>query len=437
MQSRTTQQDFTPFDVCVVGMGYVGVTLAAALLSTGKRVLGYESDPAVAGDLARGRLRLAEPGVAELIERAAADGTLAVTADLAGHRLPPVVVICVGTPIAPGGTTPELAHLTAAAEAVAAGADENTLVIVRSTVPVGTTRELVLPALARRIPEPLLAFCPERTIQGKALAELLSLPQIVGGLTEEATKLAAGFFTTVSGRVVPVSSLEAAELVKLVNNCHTDLIYGFGNEVALIAEKLGLDAMEVITSANADYPRPDLSRPGFVGGSCLTKDPYLLAHSLARHQHTPQMVMAARSLNESLPRRVGERVLDALRAEGQDPRRSTVLVSGFAYKGRPETDDLRGAPCVPLLEFLRGKVDRVLGHDFVITPDRIASLGAQPVTITEGFTGAHAAILLNDHARYGELPADELISRMSPPALVYDAWRVLPQTTRTMRLGSA
>ncbi|MEU1072875.1 MULTISPECIES: nucleotide sugar dehydrogenase [unclassified Streptomyces] len=437
MQSRTDHEDFTPFDVCVVGMGYVGVTLAAALLSTGKRVLGYESDPAVAGTLAQGRLQLAEPGVAELIARGAGDGTLAVTADISGHRLPPVVVICVGTPITPGGTTPELGHLSAAAEAVAAGADENTLVIVRSTVPVGTTRELVLPALARRIPEPLLAFCPERTIQGQALTELLSLPQIVGGLDEEATKLAAGFFTTISGRVVPVSSLEAAELVKLVNNCHTDLIYGFGNEIALMAEKLGLDAMEVINSANADYPRPDLSKPGFVGGSCLTKDPYLLNHSLARHGHTPRMVMAARTLNESLPQQVGERVLDALRRAGQDPRESTVLVSGFAYKGRPETDDMRGAPSVPLLEFLRDKVARVVGHDFVVPPERIEALGVPSVTLTDGFTGAHAAILLNDHARYGALPADELIARMSPPALVYDAWRVLPPTTKTMRLGSA
>ncbi|MGI5531967.1 nucleotide sugar dehydrogenase [Streptomyces syringium] len=434
MEPRTSYKDF---DVCVVGLGYVGVTLTAALLSTGKQVLGYEANPAVAGDLARGKLQLSEPGVEKQIEDGSASGSFAVTSDISGLRLPPVVIICVGTPIEAGGTTPDLSHLAAATASVAERMDENTLVIVRSTVPVGTSRGLVLPVLRRRTADPLLAFCPERTIQGQALAELLSLPQIVGGLTDEAVKLAAGLFATVTDQVVPVSSLEAAELIKLTCNCHTDLIYGFGNEIGLIAEKLGLDALEIISSANLDYPRPDINKPGFVGGSCLTKDPYLLRYSLAPHGHTPQLVTAARTLNESMPRRVGERVLAALSDAGLDPSEARILISGFAYKGRPETDDLRGAPYEPLLAFLHGRVKEIVGHDFVVPPDRIEALGVRPVTVTEGFTDAHAAILLNDHARYAELDADDLIPRMCAPALVYDTWRVLPPTTKVMRLGSA
>ncbi|MFD3675452.1 nucleotide sugar dehydrogenase [Streptomyces sp. NPDC058613] len=434
MESHTP---FHEFDVCVVGMGYVGVTLTAALLSTGKRVLGYEANPAVASELSQGRLVLAEPGVEDLIRDRAADGTLHVTADIGGHRLPPVVIVCVGTPIKDGSTTPDLGHLTAATESIAAGIDENTLVIVRSTVPVGTSRNLVLPALRARVAEPLLAFAPERTIQGQALAELLSLPQIVGAVNESAAKLAADLFATVTDQVVPVSSLEAAELVKLVCNCHTDLIYGFGNEVALIAEKLGVDAMEVIGAANRDYPRPDIHKPGFVGGSCLTKDPYLLRHSLAGHGHVPELIGAARTLNESMPRRVGERVLAALWEAGCDPATATVLLTGFAYKGRPETDDLRGAPYEPLLELLRGRVGEIVGHDFAVPDERIAALGVRPVTIEEGFTGAHAVLILNDHLGYRDLDADDLIPRMAQPALVYDTWRVLPPSTNVMRLGVA
>lgn len=434
MESRMQSDEF---DVCVVGMGYVGVTLTAALLSTGKRVLGYEANPAVAGELAQGRLVLAEPGVEDQIHDSAVDGTLHVTSSLDGHRLPPVVIICVGTPIKDGSTTPELGHLTAAARSIAAGIDENTLVIVRSTVPVGTTRSLVLPALRARVPEPLLAFAPERTIQGQALRELLSLPQVVGGLTDESAKLAADLFATVTDQVVHVSSLEAAELVKLICNCHTDVIYGFGNEVALIAEKLGLDAMEVIGAANADYPRPDINKPGFVGGSCLTKDPYLLRHSLAGHDHVPELIGAARGLNESMPRRVGERVLAALWEQGQDPAGARILISGFAYKGRPETDDLRGAPYEPLLELLRGRVGEIVGHDFVVGPERIEALGVRPVTLAEGFTGAHAVILLNDHLGYRDVDVEGLFARLAAPAVVYDTWRVLPSTTNVMRLGVA
>ncbi|MEU7576100.1 nucleotide sugar dehydrogenase [Streptomyces sp. NPDC041068] len=428
---------YEDYDVCVVGLGYVGVTLAAALLSTGRSVLGYEINPKAADELARGVLDLAEPGVEEQIKAKAASGAFAVTTDIGERKLPPVVVICVGTPIEAGGTTPDLSHLRAATEALAPGIDETTLVIVRSTVPVGTSRGLVLPILDRRIPEPLIAYCPERTIQGQALAELLSLPQIVGGLSDEAGKRAGEFFGTLTEQVVPVASLESAELVKLVCNCHTDLIYGFGNEVALITEKLGLDAREVIDAANLGYPRPTLHKPGFVGGSCLTKDPYLLAHSVAAYDHTPQVITAARALNESMPRRVGERVLGALWEQGRDPAEARILISGFAYKGRPETDDLRGAPYERLLPFLKGRVKEIVGHDFVVPDARIEALGVRAVDLTEGFTGVHAAVLLNDHPGYGDIDAAGLVARMADPALVYDTWRVLPPSTKAMRLGRA
>ncbi|MDX3382455.1 nucleotide sugar dehydrogenase [Streptomyces niveiscabiei] len=428
---------YEDYDVCVVGLGYVGVTLTAALLATGRTVLGHETDSKAADELARGVLELAEPGVEEQIEAGIASGALAVTTDIHGHGLPPVVIVCVGTPVEAGTATPDLSHLRAAVGAIAAGIDETTLVVVRSTVPVGTSRGLVLPALRDRVPEPLIAYCPERTVQGRALAELRSLPQIVGGLSDEAGKRAAVFFATLTDQVVPVSSLESAELIKLVCNCHTDLIYGFGNEVALITEKLGLDAQEVIDSANLGYPRPALHKPGFVGGSCLTKDPYLLAHSVAPYGHTPRLIGAARTLNESLPRRVGERVLTALRERGKDPAEARILLSGFAYKGRPETDDLRGAPYESLLPYLRDRVKEIVGHDFVVPKDHIEARGVRAVGLAEGFTGAHAAILLNDHPSYGTVDAADLVARMAEPALVYDTWRVLPPTTKAMRLGRA
>ena len=157
----------------------------------------------------------------------------------------------------------------------------DTLVVVRSTVPVGATRAIVLPELAARWPAPRLALAPERTIQGQALRELEELPQVVGGLDAASGEAAAELFSRLTRRVVRVSSLEAAELVKLVNNCHTDLIYGYGNEVALLAERFGLDPLEVIQGANLEYPRPDLAKPGFVGGGCLSKDPYILLSAAA------------------------------------------------------------------------------------------------------------------------------------------------------------
>ncbi|MFF5176172.1 nucleotide sugar dehydrogenase [Micromonospora sp. NPDC000089] len=433
----TSRSSYVDYDVLVVGLGYVGVTLTAALLTTGQRVLGLETNKAAAEELAEGVLQLSEPGVQEVIHDAVDQQRLRVITELNGEQLPRVVIICVGTPIEVGGHEPILSHLQTAIESIAGSIDEQTLVVVRSTVPVGTTRNLVVPLLRRRIAEPLVAFCPERTIQGKALAELLTLPQIVGGLSDEAVRRATEQFATERVEVVPVSSLEAAEMVKLICNCHTDLIYGYGNEVAFMAESLGLDAVELISSANRNYPRPDLNMPGFVGGSCLTKDPYLLKASLADRGYTPGLVGAARSLNESLPRRIGERVLAALWEAGCDPAQATIMVSGFAYKGQPETDDLRGAPYEGLLDLLRGRVGEIVGHDFVVAPERIAALGVRPVAVDEGFTGAHAAIVLNNHVSYQQLDMGALTARMRPPAVVYDTWRILPAATNVMRLGRA
>jgi len=212
-------------------------------------------------------------------------------------------------------------------------------------------------------------------------------------------------------------------MIKLINNAHTDLIYGFGNEVALIAEAIGLDAGELIRSANLDYPRPDLSRPGFVGGSCLIKDPYLLIHSAEAHGYSAPMVSIARQVNEDVPRRVAERVLTALQQQGRALSEAKVLISGIAYKGFPETDDVRGGAAPPIADLLHRRVATVVGHDFVVTRERIAGIGLEAVSLEEGFKDADAALSLNDHAGYRSEHVQRLGASMRTP-IVFDAWGV-------------
>jgi UDP-N-acetyl-D-mannosaminuronic acid dehydrogenase len=154
-----------------------------------------------------------------------------------------------------------------------------------------------------------LVMAPERTIQGQALRELVELPQVVGGLDEASRRAGVEFFGGLAETVVEVSDLETAEMVKLSNNCHTDLIYSFGNEIALIAERHGLDPLEVIRAANVGYPRPDLAKPGYVGGGCLSKDPYIMIDSAGDYR--PYLVGQARQLNEFLPVHVAEIVAPA------------------------------------------------------------------------------------------------------------------------------
>lgn len=407
----------------MIGLGYVGMTLAVAFADAGVRVLGHDSSAAVSTALARGVPPVMEPGIEERLARTLGDA-LRIETTLP-DVLPRAVIVCVGTPVHPLSSAPDLSQLEAATAAIAARIEPGTLVALRSTVPVGTSRELVLAALRRELPDAQVAFCPERTIQGRAFEELHQLPQIIGASTAAAAEAARELFSQLTPRVIEVSSLEAAEAIKLVCNAHTDLIYGFGNEVALMAEALGLNAEELISSANLDYPRPDVSRPGFVGGGCLTKDPYLLVHSAERRDYTPSMVLAARRLNEAMPIHATRRVLDALSDRGVSTAESKVLISGIAFKGRPETDDVRGAASRTIVEMLREEIETLAGHDFAVPPEQIADLGLKPVSIEEGFDRADAAMVLTDHASYRLLDLRSLSAQMSRPAVVFDAFGVL------------
>ncbi len=435
----SAEQNTDPGYVAVIGLGYIGLPLAASLAATGLRVVGVDTSPDVRAAIQAGRPLFHEPGLEELLARLS-DEDFTVTDRLPAGD-PRAIIVCVGTAADAESKQPDLRHLESAVDHLAPHVTEGCLVIIRSTIPVGTCRRTVLPRLAEQVAAPLLAFCPERTIQGTALAELRSLPQVIGGLDGASAEAARKLLSPLAPDQVIVSSLEAAEMVKLVNNAHTDLIYGFGNEVALLAERFGVDAREVIDGANIRYPRPDLSRPGFVGGSCLVKDPYLLLHAGQQAGYHAPMVAAARAVNESVPHRAVDRVLAALAAQGRELADAKVLVCGIAYKGRPETDDVRGSAASTVHARLRDRVGQLAGHDFVVGTENIAAMGFHPVDLTDGLKDADAVFVLTDHPDYGRLDGPDLLATTAARPVVFDMWGVLEtqlaglDTVTYLRLG--
>jgi UDP-N-acetyl-D-mannosaminuronic acid dehydrogenase len=404
--------------VAVVGMGYVGLTLASLLASRGYRVHGVEVNPKAVDSLNNRTLHLVEPGVEEAVRDCIGKNW---TVGPAYAFAPDVAIICVSTPVG-ADHQPNLTNLRQASAALAAVVRDDALVIVRSTVPVGTTRRIVLPLFAgTRV---RVAFCPERTIHGQALRELQELPQVVGGLDQASTEAAASFFDPFVRRVMKVSSLEAAEIVKLANNCHTDVIYSYGNEVALMAQAFGLDPLEVIEAANIDHPRPDLARPGFVGGASFTKDSHILFASFGNDPAQATLIRSARTLNERMPGEVARHLRRAIEASGRRIADATILVCGFAYRGVPETDDMRGSPLGPFLEALGADHRATLGHDFVVSAEVIRSYGATPVALDDGFRQADAVIFLNNHPRYAALDMGALLATARRPLVFYDCWRI-------------
>lgn len=404
--------------VAVVGMGYVGLTFASLLATHGYQVRGVEKNPRILKGLQRRELHLLEPGIGNAIQtHMGLNWTVAEDYQCS----PDIAVICVSTPVN-HEAVPDLSNLREACAALAGVVGEGALVIVRSTVPVGTTRRVVLPYFSRK--KIRLAFCPERTIQGQALRELTELPQVIGGLDSQSLEAVDKFFASFVAKRMAVSSLEAAEMVKLVNNCHTDVIYSYGNEVALIAREFGLDPLEVIDAANIGYPRPDLAKPGFVGGACLTKDPYILFASIDSKRCSPKLIRSARELNERMPMEVAEHLLRLLESSGKKPTAPRIFVCGFAYKGVPETDDIRGSAVIPFLDTVRARCSQVMGHDYVVGKDIIESYGVQPVSLEEGFCKSDAVVFLNNHKRYEALDLGSLLSAAPRPMVLYDCWRI-------------
>jgi UDP-N-acetyl-D-mannosaminuronic acid dehydrogenase len=405
--------------VGVVGMGYVGLTLTAALARKGYVVHGTDAQPAVLDALSRGRPHIYEPGVAEAFAEHLG------SAIFVDERLPADVdaaVLSVSTPVDETTRRPDLTNLAAAAAQVARWCGPRTLVVVRSTVPVGTSRRVVLPALLAAWGTATLVMAPERTIQGQALRELVELPQVIGGLDEASLAAGLELFDGLADSLVPVSSLEAAELVKLSNNCHTDLIYAYGNEIALIAERHGLDPLEVIGAANLDYPRPDLAKPGYVGGGCLSKDPYIMIDSAGDRE--PYLVGHARRLNEDLPAHVAGTVVDLIRAELGGTAGARLAVLGWAYKGWPPTDDMRGTPIAAMMPAFRAAGLTVLGHDPMVTDDVIRAYGGEPVSLDKAFSEADAVLLINDHPDYRAIRVETVLGQRRP-RVIYDSWRIL------------
>ncbi|MCE7008385.1 nucleotide sugar dehydrogenase [Kibdelosporangium philippinense] len=400
----------------IVGMGYVGLTLAAAMARKGFEVHGVDTDPVVLESLSRGKPHIFEPGVTETFTELI-NKNIFISRELPEGGVD-AAIICVSTPVDERTHEPRLKNLAAAAEHVADRCAPTTLVVVRSTVPVGASREVVLPPLLEKWGSARLVMAPERTIQGQALRELVELPQVVGGLDEESRELGIHLFARLAAQVVPVSTVETAELVKLTNNCHTDVIYSFGNEVAMLTERLGLDPLEVIRATNLDYPRPDIAKPGYVGGGCLSKDPYIMVTSGERNGYVPKLIAAARSLNEETPVHVAHKIVELMNGT------KTLLVLGWAYKGHPPTDDMRGTPIASMMPVFTEAGIRVLGHDPLVLPRVIREYGGEPVTLAEGFQSAEAVLVITDHPDYKVLDIDGLL-RSGTVRVVYDSWRIL------------
>lgn len=434
--------------VCVLGMGYVGLTLAVVMAERGFKVYGAEINKKTLARISDGSPHFYEQGLEVRLKRALRIGNLRFVErvkDIPQDDKPSVFVITVGTPLGADGR-PRMDMVSNVAAEVAEQMPDDALVVLRSTVRMGTTRAVVLPKLEASGKRFGLAYCPERTLEGRALEELVALPQIVGGRSDTDLWRASNIFQRLTPTIVRVSSLEAAEIIKLLDNSYRDHMFAFGNEVALLCDASGLDGIEVIRAANTGYERTKIAMPGFVGGPCLHKDPHILQDSLRDHSYDPVLVREGRALNERLSDSVIDMILREL-PPGIGETNMKVAICGVAFKGRPETDDTRATPALELIAALRARFPNaaIVGQDFAVSDEGIAELGIEPSDLGGAFRDATIVIIANNNAKYQWVNLDALAASMTRPAVVFDVWSVLPMDESAVevegvamrRLGSA
>jgi UDP-N-acetyl-D-mannosaminuronic acid dehydrogenase len=418
--------------VVIVGLGYVGLTLALTMADEGFLVTGVDIDGGRVAMLNAGRSYVHEAGLKELLERHHGRNFRASV------HMPDdgdVYVIAVGTPIGREGRAHRVImdHLHSALDWVAQRLRPGNLVVLRSTVPVGTCSGVAVPRLEagsglRCGVDFHLAFAPERTAEGKALQELRELPQVIGGYNEDSVEATAALFRELTPTLVRVESLEAAEMVKLLNNGFRDLVFAFANQTAQLAAPFGFDIVEVIRAANLGYPRNPLPLPSpGVGGPCLTKDPFIMAALRAGGDavRSPTLAEHGREVNESMCEFVVDRVLAQLVRLGKDPSRCRLLACGLAFKGDPETGDLRDSTGVTIARRLSEHVAEVRGYDPVVPGEEIEQLGIPSASLPEGFLGVDGVLFLNNHRRWSTLDVEGIKRAMAPRPLIFDGWHQL------------
>lgn len=351
--------------VAILGLGYVGLPLAVVFGEAGFHVTGVDPDARKVESLNRGVSYIPDVKT-EAVAKLVKDGMFTATTDFSVLKEMDAVSICVPTPLRQTGD-PDMSFIISATEELAKYMHKGMVVVLESTTYPGTTRELLLPKLGMdrslKIGEHwFLAFSPERVDPGREDFTTINTPKVMGGITEACGEVATAWYEGAIKIVHPVSTAEAAEMSKLLENTFRMINIGLVNELAIMCERLGVDVWEVIDAA-ATKPFGFMKftpGPG-LGGHCIPIDPLYLSWKMKSFNYNARFIELASEINTNMPRYVVSRILDAMNDRGMILKGSKVLVLGAAYK--PDIDDVRESPALDVIGLLQKKGADVKYHD--------------------------------------------------------------------------
>jgi UDP-N-acetyl-D-glucosamine dehydrogenase len=403
MTAKTPQPSDNPaVTFGVIGLGYVGLPLAVEAADAGMKVIGFDVNPRVAEGVNAGHSHILDVE-GDHVARLTREGSLAATTDMSRLSECDVVSICVPTPLSKT-RDPDVSYILSASKSVADALRKGQLILLESTTYPGTTREVMLPALEAtglQVGRDFnLCFSPERVDPGNPTWNTKNTPKVVGGITSACTEAGARFYGRFLDTIVPVSSAEAAEMTKILENTFRAVNIGLANETALIADRLGVDVWEVIDAA-ATKPFGFMKftpGPG-LGGHCIPVDPHYLSWKMRTLNYKTRFIELASEINSEMPHFVVGKVREALNRNRKAVNGSHVLLLGIAYKR--DISDVRESPALDVLRLLEADGATVSYHDPYVPELHEEGHELRSVQLTdEVLEKADAVVILTDHTSF-------------------------------------
>ncbi len=408
-------------NVVIMGLGYVGLTLAVTMAECGFNVFGYEQNEKIREKLKKNKAHFFEPNLQSKLAKQIRLKKLKIINEIKNNNIFDTYIVSVGTPLTKNNT-PDLSGIISVTKTIAKKMHKNSLIIYRSTIPPGTSEKKLIPILNKSGIDYDFCFCPERTAQGVALKELRKMPQIIGGINKRSSNKALKIFKRITTNTKVVSNLTTAEMIKCVDNTQRDTKFAYANEIANICNSLNINAREVLNTAHDDYPRTSLFLPGPVGGPCLSKDSYLLLSSVNKKLKKNSVIISSRKTNENL---INEFKLFLLSNLKNKLKPLNVLILGLTFKGYPKTDDMRGSISIDLINYFKKNnvKNKIFAYDKFVNKKSFKKLDIIEVkNLKKSFYHMDLVVIANNNLEFRKINLSKEMLLLNKNALVYDFW---------------
>ena len=423
--------------VVVYGLGKMGLPLAAVFAERGARVIGVDTSPEVVDQVTKGKCPVPnEPGLPEMLRANVAGERLSATTDgVAAAKESDVMVILVPC-LLNSDKSPDLTAVTVTCSSISRGLSRGNFVILETTVPPRTTKNVLLPILKQsglKEGEFGLAFCPERTSSGRAIRDITgAYMKVVGGIDKGSTEAAEAIYSVINNKgVITVSDTTTAEVVKLFEGVYRDVNIALSNELALVCREIGVNSQEVFRVANEPVseetgrPYTNLLQPGAgVGGHCIPIYPYFVTKTTGTNT---SLIKLARKINESMPYHMVDLIIEGLNELGRSVKGSNILILGLAF--RSGVKEARNSPAIPIIQKLKEIRANVFLRDPLFSKEEIESFGAE---YSNSFDNMDSVVIVTNHEEFREYDWQKIGGKMRSRVIVDGRQIVEPEKARKL-----